>query len=117
MKTVPKGIRITRQEEQLVQRLLPCFPECTSEADMLRQGAVVGLHILAAQVEGLGGYKPAELVAMLKYRVLPAITFLVEHNALPALFCQQVPVAQPHALTVDDTAADDLADLGTDFLD
>jgi hypothetical protein len=47
------------------------------------------VYVLAAQATGHpvhGGYQPGELVALLKYRVLPAIDFLFAYDAYPALY-------------------------------
>src|SRR5829696_6828647 len=87
--TVTKGIRLTGDELARVRNLLPQYPECASEAELLRQATLLGVYVLAAQATGQpahGGYQPGELVALLKYRVLPAIDFLFEHDAYPALY-------------------------------
>src|SRR5215207_6323488 len=87
--TATKGIRLTPDELGHVGKLLAQYPECASEAELLRQATLIGLYVLAAQATGQpahGGYSPAELVALLKYRVLPAIDFLFEHDAYPALY-------------------------------
>src|SRR6266545_3034129 len=87
--TVSKGIRLTEAELEHVRKLLPQYPECASEAELLRQATLIGLYVLAAQATGqpaYGGYQPDELVALLKYRVLPAIDFLFERDAYPALY-------------------------------
>src|SRR5918911_983414 len=87
--TVTKGVRLTEDELDHVALLLPRYPECASEAELLRQATLIGVYVLAAQAVGepaYGGYRPDELVALLKYRVLPAIDFLFEHDAFPALY-------------------------------
>src|SRR5437868_5287410 len=87
--TVTKGIRLTPDELAHVGKLLGQYPECASEAELLRQATLIGLYVLAAQATGQpahGGYQPDELVALLKYRVLPAIDFLFAHDAYPALY-------------------------------
>src|SRR5215213_2042290 len=87
--TVTKGIRLTGDELTRVRNLLPQYPECASEAELLRQATLLGVYVLAAQATGHpvhGGYQPSELVALLKYRVLPAIDFLFAHDAYPALY-------------------------------
>src|SRR6266545_3676202 len=87
--TVTKGIRLTENELAHVGKLLPQYPECASEAELLRQATLIGLYVLAAQATGQpahGGYQPDELVSLLKYRVLPAIDFLFAHDAYPALY-------------------------------
>jgi hypothetical protein len=87
--TVTKGVRLTPEELDHVGKLLAQYPECASEAELLRQATLIGLYVLAAQAIGQpahGGYQPDELIALLKYRVLPAIDFLFEHDAYPALY-------------------------------
>lgn len=129
--TFTKGIRLTEDELAHVGKLLPQYPECASEADLLRQATLIGLYVLAAQATGQpahGGYRPDELVALLKYRVLPAIDFLFEHDAYPALYRGQLAsggseeTAAPDAASVPGTqivteAAEDLSGLGTGFMD
>lgn len=129
--TVMKGIRLTPSEAALITRLLPQFPECASEAELLRMATLTGLYMLAAQATGTpayGGYRPDELAALLKYRVLGAIDFLFEHDAFPALYRTQsssAPAVEsepqapaPPAPTVQmAAAAAELSDLGTDFLE
>jgi len=98
---------------------------------LLRQATLLGVYVLAAQATGHpphGGYQPGELVALLKYRVLPAIDFLYEHGAYPALYrTREVAVASPPAseVTGSDTvntqiipnAAAFLGEIGTGFMD
>jgi hypothetical protein len=129
--TVTKGVRLTEDEVEHVGKLLPQYPECASEAELLRQATLIGLYVLAAQTTGqpaYGGYQPDELVALLKYRVLPAIDFLFEHDAFPALYGLRAASSgadEPPAPEARDTtstqivaeAADELGDLGTGFMD
>ena len=128
--TVTKGIRLTEDELIRVRHLLPQYPECASEAELLRQATLLGVYVLAAQATGQpahGGYQPDELVPLLKYRVLPAIDFLFAHGAYPALYrMREVVVAEPLARKeVDDgkntqivlDASAFLGELGTDFMD
>jgi len=87
--TVTKGVRLTPDELVHVGMLLTQYPECASEAELLRQATLIGLYVLAAQATGQpahGGYQPDELIALLKYRVLPAIDFLFAYDAYPALY-------------------------------
>jgi hypothetical protein len=69
-------------------------------------------------------------VALLKYRVMPAIDFLFEHDAFPALYrlraaSRAVEVEEAPAPEAGDATstriiaevADDLGDLGTGFMD
>ncbi len=112
-------------------KLLAQYPECASEAELLRQATLIGLYVLAAQATGQpahGGYPPDELVALLKYRVLPAIDFLFEHDAYPALYrlrmastaIEDLPVSETQGATSTQIAAEaaaDLGDLGTGFME
>jgi hypothetical protein len=87
--TVTKGVRLTSDELDHVGKLLAQYPECASEAELLRQATLIGVYVLAAQATGQpmhGGYQPDERIALLKYRVLPAIDFLFAHDAYPALY-------------------------------
>src|SRR3954447_23738073 len=129
--TVTKGIRLTPDELAHVGKLLAQYPECASEAELLRQATLIGLYVLAAQATGQpahGGYQPDELIALLKYRVLPAIDFLFEHNAYPALYRVHMAGSATEALpasTVEGAtstqiaaeAAEELGDLGTGFME
>lgn len=129
--TVTKGIRLTENELAHVGKLLPQYPECASEAELLRQATLLGIYVLAAQATGhpaYGGYQPGELVALLKYRVLPAIDFLFEHNAYPVLYRTReatAAAALEAELTGSDTAntqiipnaAAFLGEIGTEFMD
>src|SRR5512145_333847 len=122
--TMTKGVRLTQAELAHVGTLLPQFPECASEAELLRQATLIGIYVLAAQATGqprYGGYEPDELVALLKYRVLPAIDFLFEHDAVPTLY-QRSPEITPAEAAIDSTpiakgAAEDLEGLGTGFME
>ena len=129
--TVTKGIRLTGDELTHVRNLLSQYPECASEAELLRQATLLGVYVLAAQATGHpvhGGYQPSELVALLKYRVLPAIDFLFAHDAYPALYrTREIAVVEP--LTSEATGSDTvsteiipnaaafLGEIGTGFMD
>ncbi len=129
--TVSKGVRLTEAELEHVRKLLPQYPECASEAELLRQATLIGVYVLAAQARGqpvYGGYRPDELVALLKYRVLPAIDFLFERDAFPALYRlwaasgagAEAPPPEEGGIKgtqIVAEAADELGDLGTDFMD
>ncbi len=129
--TITKGVRLTPDELGHVGKLLTQYPECASEAELLRQAALIGVYVLAAQATGQpvhGGYQPDELVALLKYRVLPAIDFLFAHDAYPALYrlreagspIQDLPGSTIEGATstqIAAEAADDLGDLGTGFME
>jgi len=98
---------------------------------LLRQATLLGVYVLAAQATGQpahGGYQPGELVALLKYRVLPAIDFLFAHDAYPALYrTREIAVVEPlpSEATGSDTvstaiipnAAAFLGEIGTGFMD
>ena len=129
--TVTKGVRLTPEELAHVGMLLTQYPECASEAELLRQATLIGLYVLAAQATGQpahGSYQPDELVALLKYRVLPAIDFLFEHSAYPALYrvreagsaIEELPssrIEDAMNTQIAAEAADDLGDLGTGFME
>ena len=129
--TFTKGVRLTPEELVHVGNLLAHSPECASEAELLRQATLIGVYVLAAQATGqpaYGGYQPSDLVALLKYRVLPAIDFLFEHDAYPALYrlrtagsgAVELPspivdgAANMHSAA---EAAGELNDLGTGFME
>jgi len=129
--TVTKGIRLTEDELAHVRNLIPQYPECASEAELLRQATLLGVYVLAAQATGQpahGGYQPDKLVSLLKYRVLPAIDFLYEHGAYPALYrTREVAVVEPPASEVTGSntmsteiipnAAAFLGEIGTEFME
>ena len=129
--TITKGVRLTPEELVHVGKLLAHYPECASEAELLRQATLIGLHVLAAQATrqpAHGGYAHDELVALLKYRVLPAIDFLFEHDAYPALCRLRTAgsgAAELPSPSVGDAAsthsaaeaAEQLNDLGTGFME
>jgi hypothetical protein len=129
--TVTKGVRLTPDELGHAGKLLAQYPECASEAELLRQATLIGLYVLAAQATGQpthGGYQSDELVALLKYRVLPAIDFLFAHDAYPALYRVRVAgsaIQELPSSRIEDAmntqiaaeAAEDLGDLGTDFME
>jgi hypothetical protein len=89
------------------------------------------VYVLAAQATGQpahAGYQPSDLVALLKYRVLPAIDFLFVHDAYPALYRLRTAgsgAAELPSPTVGDAAsthiaaeaAGELNDLGTGFME
>jgi len=126
--TLTKGIRLTGDELTRVRNLLPQYPECASEAELLRQATLIGVYVLAAQATGhpaYGGYQPDELVALLKYRVLPVIDFLFEHDAYPALYrTRETAAAAPVSSELPSSntqiipnAAAFLGEIGTEFMD
>ena len=46
--TVTKGVRLTPDELGHVGKLLTQYPECASEAELLRQATLIGVYVLAA---------------------------------------------------------------------
>jgi hypothetical protein len=131
-KTANKGIRFTEEELGRADALLTQFPEFRSQAEVLHQAALIGLLLLATQairpgLEAYAGYRPDDLAALLKYRLLPAIDFLIARDALPVTVQRPAggPAAPPThvavgnpdtALLVPDAAAG-LDELGTNFLE
>ncbi|HEU4327350.1 MAG TPA: hypothetical protein VFS21_29705 [Roseiflexaceae bacterium] len=128
--TIPRSIRMTPEELERAQQLLPNFPEVASEAELLRQAMLIGLYVLAAEAPDLGGYDPALLARLLRYRLVGAIDLLVEQAALPALHRlvaeREHPVvaaeegageSAPATPQIDASAAAELSDLGIDFLE
>jgi len=130
--TLPKTIRMTQEELDRAQDLLPHFPEVASEAELLRQATILGLCVLAAQAPDLAGYNPATLAGLLRYRIMGALDLLLTQDALPALYGLQAtreprpaPVAREREAAdveqeepqIDAQAAADLEGLGTGFLD
>jgi len=109
---------------------LAMLSDSETTAELLRQATLLGVYVLAAQATGHpahGGYQPGELVALLKYRVLPAIDCLFEQGAYPTLYrTREVAAAPPPAFEVtgSDTlsteiiqdAAAFLGELGTEFM-
>ena len=129
--TTTKGVRLTPEELVHVGKLLAHYPECASEAELLRQATLIGVYVLAAQATGQpahGGYQPDELIALLKYRVLPAIDFLFAHDAYPSLYrlrvagsaIEQLPssaIEGARSTQIAAEAAEELGDLGTGFME
>jgi len=128
-RTTTKGVRFTVEELARIEQLRPQLPEYSSEADLLRHAALLGVLVLAAQATRPGlppyaGYRADDLAALLKPRLMPALDFLSAQGALPMAFVGQsagaAPSAVPEASTptiVEDTAAEDLEGLGTGFMD
>jgi hypothetical protein len=129
-RTTPKTIRLTREELERVQDLLPHFPEASTEAELLRQATLLGLQVLAAQAPDLAGYAPAQLASLLRYRIVGALDLLIDQQALPALHrliaereqraalrARENEVETEEAPPIDEAVAEELSELGTDFLD
>jgi hypothetical protein len=128
--TFPKTIRLTREELERVQDLLPHFPEASTEAELLRQATLLGLQVLAAQAPDLAGYAPAHLASLLRYRLVGALDLLIDQQALPALhrliaereqraalIAREGEAETEEAPPIDEVVAEELSELGTDFLD
>ena len=130
--TVNKGIRFTDEELDRADALLAQFPEFRSQAEVLHQAALIGLMVLSTQATRPGlpayaGYQADDLAALLKYRLMPALDFLITRKAVPASL--QRPAdgaaelqAREVASTADATsiapeAAEGFDDLGTSFME
>ncbi|HEU4321974.1 MAG TPA: hypothetical protein VFS21_02390 [Roseiflexaceae bacterium] len=131
-RTTNKSVRLTPEELERVTALLQQLPEYSSEADLLKQAALLGLHVLATQANRPGvpgryaGYPPADLAAQLQTRLLPALMFLVSQQALPPGFAFgwsppaaaiEPVVPEPEAPRFDAAAAANLEQLGSGWLD
>jgi hypothetical protein len=132
-RTTNKGVRFTDEELSHVEKLLAQLPEYSTESDLLHHAALLGILVLATQATRPGmspyaGYRPDDLAALLKPRLMPAINFLIERGALPMWFMMQL--GNSPALTgtmtseepdtkmrIDEAAAEDLEGLGTGFMD
>ena len=129
--TVNKGIRFTDEELARADALLEQFPEFRSQADVLHQAALIGLLVLATQATRPGlpayaGYEAGDLAALLKYRLMSAIDFLLAQNALPAALrrpasSHDAPPARAvtgdSSTTIAPDAAEGLDDLGATFME
>jgi hypothetical protein len=135
MATMTKSARLTAEEIAFLKALLAHFPEYRSESHFLHGATMLGLWILAAGARrpGLppfGGYEAADLAALIGPRILVAIDFLAEQGQLPALLrisealaAGALPASSAPAQSsrgepaFDAEVADDMADLGTDFME
>ena len=140
-RTNPVPIRLTAEERARCTALLAHFPELANLSDVLRQALTLGTLMMAVQATRPGqpmpyaGYAPDDLAALLAPRLLPALAFLQAQGALafgmvspsttvsPTLVSQD-GLDQRREGVEDDTrryinqdAADELAAIGTDFLD
>src|SRR5215216_5398972 len=93
-RTTNKGVRFTDGELGHVEKLLVQLPEYSSESELLHHAALLGILALATHATRPGlptyaGYRPDDLAALLKPRLMPAINFLIERGALPVLFTAQ----------------------------
>jgi hypothetical protein len=131
MATTTKSARLTEEEVAFLHKLLPHYPEYRSESQFLHTATMLGLWVLAvgARRPGLppfGGYAADELAALLQPRILAAFDFLAEQGRLPALVrisqalaagSTSAPASSSGEMAFDPDVADDMADLGTEFMD
>lgn len=103
-RTTNKGIRFTDAELERIEKLRAQLPEYSSEADLLHHAALLGILVLATyatrpNLPAYAGYAPDDLAALLKLRLMPAIDFLIERDALPMLFMTRLDsIATPIAI-------------------
>jgi hypothetical protein len=133
-RTTTKGVRLTDVELQRVEQLRAHFPEYSSDADLLRHATLLGVMVLATyvpqpEVPPYANYRPEDLVALLKPRLMPAIDFLIERGALPKVFPRQTAddlqvraiagtqQEQGDEVAIDEAVAGDLEGLGSHFMD
>lgn len=133
-RTTTKGVRLTDDELQRVEQLRAHFPEHSSEAELLRHATLLGVMVLATHAPQPDqtpyvNYRPDDLVALLKPRLMPAIDFLIERGALPKVFPRQAAdglqlraiavtqQGQDDAPAIDEAVAGHLEGLGSDFMD
>jgi hypothetical protein len=128
-----KSTRLSAEEVAFLHKLLPHFPEYRSESHFLHDATMLGLWVLAVAARRpalapFGGYDPADLAALLQPRILAALDFLAEQGYLPTLVrisqtlaAKTQEDAEPSALGATEdlapSAAADMADLGTEFMD
>lgn len=137
-RTNPIPIRLTAEERARCMALLAHFPELSNLSDVLRQALTLGTLVMAVQATRPGqpmpyaGYAPDDLAALLAPRLLPALAFLQSQGEVivRAPFVSGASTtsdgeAQPDekerpfqtASYFNQAAADELAAIGTDFLD
>jgi hypothetical protein len=123
-RTTPVPVRLTETEHARLLALLAHYPELHTISDVLRQALTLGTLLMAVQATRPGqpapyaGYTPDDLVALLASRLLPALAFLQTQGALPVLWA--APAEAPSfsgEAAIDSGVAEDLAAMGTDFLD
>lgn len=141
-RTNPIPIRLTADERACCVALLAHFPELANLSDVLRQALTLGTLVMAVQATRPGqpmpyaGYEPDDLAALLAARLLPALAFLQSQGVLapglssPSTAIRHVLVSrgeldQGTELVIEEdirryinqAAADELAAIGTSFLD
>jgi hypothetical protein len=123
-RTTPVPVRLTDTEHARLLALLAHYPELHTISDVLRQALTLGTLLMAVQATRPGqrdryaGYAPDDLAALLAPRLLPALAFLQGQGALPVLWAAppEAPRLSEEA-AIDSAVAEDLAAMGTDFLD
>jgi hypothetical protein len=128
-RTTVKGIRLTAQEVRRAGRLRAFFPEAGEEADFNKLVYLRGLVLLEAEVAGAGGGLPPgqteeSLSTIILPRILSVLGLLGRVGKLPQVYPLVPPTertetagANEGELTIDPSAADDVAGLGGgDFL-
>lgn len=141
-RTNPVPIRLTAEERARCAALLAHFPELANLSDVLRQALTLGTLMMAVQATRpgqpmpYGGYAPDDLAALLVPRLLPALAFLqaqgvlipgtqttsTSNSQVSAQLMQrdeEVELVAENAARryINQDAADELAAIGTDFLD
>lgn len=135
MATVTKGVRLDAAELEAVERLLRRFKHYRSESDLLYHACMRGLRDLAIEAGGSGdlpyaGFDPNELADDAEHVLLRVSNFLAARGRVPALLTQLAPAAPtsvapehperpdaPQFIRIEESAADDVADLSGGFLD
>jgi hypothetical protein len=123
----PRSIRVPHQILEIADRILPLFPEATSQADLLRLAVMRGISLMQAEAAAAGHNLDdvAPLKATLYRTLLPVILWMVREGYFADLFAVQAkdsPQGQqgkrgvPRSEDIDGQAADDMAGLGADFL-
>ncbi len=121
------GLRITRQDEALLDLVRPFFPDADSEGDLAYRLWRRGLELTLAELVGLSAALPPELTeetlaTLTAQRLLLALP-LLRRTGKVALLGMELPklsrevVGRPVDGTIDATAATTIAGLGgNDFL-
>jgi hypothetical protein len=127
-RTSPTPLRLSSTERARLHALLAHYPELATTSDVLRQALTLGTLLMAVQATRPGqplpyaGYTADDLSALLAPRLLPALAFLHAHGAGIAVLSMVTETsgggdAAALAQQIDASVADDLAAMGTDFLD